>query len=382
MSTISALKVFSFLGSQRRGSSGGDSPPPPNPVRLNAIPSCFTMAGDDDASAPPPWFANAMIKTQDELKQTIRDELGGLKADVAGLKTDFAAMKDKQQIQATNIRDVDRRLDDAFEEIAKLKALIEGKVAFPAPVPTSCSVREQCSVDVKFKNLLKQASAMSGCYAAGHVPADPITGVRPSVKPFKQIVATYFPGFKLKVLASAGISKIVQFTVEQNPQGDTPSPDFEAVLKNSIISIRGDGWWFQQELPPTLRQMYSNAYKFFKETKSEYPVVRPFMLDVVDGYATIDETKVVPVCLIPKNKAVWKQLGGVLQNIVASFLTMDWLDSMAGKLTVEQLHIDEWLSILGEKSELPSVSDPRAFATLRDDSMETDNGHGNDQREG
>jgi hypothetical protein len=325
-----------------------------------------------------------MAKTQDELKQTIRDELGGLKADVVGLKSEVAALKEEQQIQATNINDVDHRLDAAFAEIAKLRALMEGKVAFPAPVPTSCSVREQCSVDAKFQNLLKQASAMSGCYAAGHVPADPVTGVRPSVKPFKLIVATYFPGFKLKVLASAGVSKIIRFTVEPNPQGDLPPQNFETVLKSSVISIRGDGWWFQQELPPTLRQMYSNAYKFFKETKAEYPVIRPFMLDVADGYVTIDETRVVPVYLVPKNKAVWKQLGGVLLNVVASFLTMDWLDSMAGKLTVEQSHIDEWLSILGAKSELPLVANSLTYdaALQGGDNMETDNRIENDQSGG
>jgi hypothetical protein len=318
-----------------------------------------------------------MAKTQDELKKTIRDELGCLKADVGGLKTEMAALKEEQQIQATNIADVDRRVDDAFAEIAKLRALLEGKVAFPAPVPTSCSVREQCSVDAKFQNLLKQASAMSGCYAAGHVPADPVTGVRPSVKPFKQVIATYFPGFKLKVLASTGASKIVRFAVEPNPQGDVSLQNFETVLKSSIISIRGDGWWFQQELPPTLRQMYSNAYKFFKETKTEYPLIRPFMLDVVGGFVTIDETKVVPVYLVPKNKAVWKQLGGVLQNVVASFLTMDWLDSMAGKLTVEQSHVDEWLSILGAKSELPMLSSPPMYdAVSNGENMDTENVNG------
>jgi hypothetical protein len=317
-----------------------------------------------------------MTKSQQELKQTIRDELGGLKADVGGLKTDVAALKDEQLIQATNILDVDRRIDDAFAEIAKLKALLEGKTAFPAPVPTTCSVREQCSVDVKFQNLLKQASSMSGCYAAGHVPADKITGIRPSAKPFKHIAATYFPNFKLNIIASTSASKVIRFTVEsQQSHGDAPTENFETVLKNCVIAIRGDGWWFQQELPPTLRQMYSNAYKFFKETKSDYPLIRLFVLDVADGYVTIDETKVVPVYLVPKNKSVWKDLGGVLQNIVASFLTMDWLDSMAGKLSVEQSHVDEWLSILGSKSELPSVSIPLTFdaASRGGETMDTDN---------
>jgi hypothetical protein len=365
MSTISALKVFSLFGQKNR-----QGPAPL--VRENASnPRDCNMSNKDDSSAPPPWFADAMAKNREDIKTAIREELGGLKDEVA-------AVKEEQQIQATNIRDVDQRVDQAFAEIAALRALLEGRAARPAPVPSQCTVGDQCSVSAKFQNLLTQASTMAGCYAAGHVPPDKVTGVKPSAKSFKLIADTYFSNFHLKILASTGISKTVRFTVEPKNPATTKVGDFEAVLKSVVMAVRGDGWWIQQELPATLRQMYSNAYQFFKAVKSEFKVLRPYVFDAQDGYITMDGTRIVPVYLVPKNRAVWKDLGGVILNIVASFLTVDWLDSMTSQLTVEQSHIDEWMEIVGAKHEKQlEVSDvarpnPEDRAVSSGIAMETD----------
>jgi hypothetical protein len=46
-------------------------------------------------------------------------------------------------------------------------------------------------------------------------------------------------------------------------------------------------------------------------------------------------------------------LGGVLLNIVASFLTVDWLDSMTKQLSVDQSHVDEWIGIVSSRLEKP-----------------------------
>ncbi len=365
MSTISALKVFSLFGQKNR-----QGPAPL--VRENALkPRDGSMSNTDDSNAPPPWFADAMAKNREDIKTAIREELGGLKAD-------FAAMKEEQQIQATNIRDVDQRVDQAFAEIAALRELLEGRAACPAPVPSQCTVSDQCSVSAKFQNLLSQASTMAGCYAAGHVPPDKVTGVKPSAKSFKFIADNYFSNFHLKILASTGISKTVRFTVEPKNPATTKVGDFEAVLKSIVMGVRGDGWWIQQELPATLCQMYSNAYQFFKAVKSEFKVLRRYVFDAQDGYITMDGTRIVPVYLVPKNRAVWKELGGVLLNIVASFLTVDWLDSMTSQLTVDQSHVDEWMEIVSAKLEKPgNISarvrpNPEDGAANTGDDMETD----------
>jgi hypothetical protein len=374
MSTISALKVFSLFGQKIRHD-------PAQPARDNLALRDASMANSGDSSTPPPWFVDAMTKNRDEIKTAIREELGGLKDEVA-------AIKEEQQIQATNIRDVDHRVDQAFAEIAALRNLLEGKSARPVPVPVQCTVGDQCSVAAKFQGLLSQASTMSGCYAAGLVPPDKVTGVRPSPKTFKFIAENYFPNFRLKILASAGVSKIVRFTVEPVNSANTKTADFEAVLKSTIMSVRGDGWWIQQELPPTLRQMYSNAYQFFKSVKAEFKVLRPYVFDAQDGYITIDGTKVVPVYLVPKNRAVWKDLGGVLLNIVASFLTVDWLDSMVGQLTVDQSHVDEWVEIVSAKlvekpgnatarlQSNPEASTAVGASNVGDTDMDTENSGG------
>ncbi len=250
----------------------------------------------------------------------LRSDLTGVKDDVATLTANFEAYKETQEQRY-------RDLESKYE--AKVSAI---KVQVPM-----LAVVEQHSVQKQFDDLLKEAEGMSAIFVIGIVP-----GVRPSVS-IRTLLDRHFSKYGGKLLPTPSTVKSCtrRFSV---PVENVP--EVKAVIRHYNLAIRYLGWWVTQDAPPALRMLYSTSYSFFKFIKDQFQILRRFRYEAEDGYATINGVPFTPVYLIPKKQTAWKKLGGLLTELVADFLDLDWVESACSRLTVPDTFHQRWFEII------------------------------------
>jgi hypothetical protein len=134
----------------------------------------------------------------------------------------------------------------------------------------------------------------------------------------------------------------------------------------NVFGIRDHGWWIQQDLPPKLREMHSNAYTFIKLAKDRFRRLRPFVFVADDGYLVVEKTPLVPVYLIPKKKDKWGDLATVLASEIGGKVDTEWLESVVtSNVNVASL-VEKWSEVLG-------VQVTCAESELQEDTMENMN---------
>ncbi len=382
MSTISALKVFSLFGNKRcddlteNSSSLLDSYrpemgaiPKSKPEWLQEILDNHDWALSESKEATKQAFADnnkereEFLKKVDEVTSGFRkevDDLSNKQAETSqGLKAvqdEVSEIKSTIQIHSTDISAVDQRVDDTKNELLakmdKLRADFEEKLAGKATnpdrpfVPASASIGEQFAIEREFGDLLSKARSMENCFAMGRVVTDTVVGHLSPPKTVKQILDSYFGGLNIEIAQGAGKSQIKRLRVDK-----LSLEDFRANLEVYEFQIRSDGWWLAQDLPPDLRVLRSNAFKFFKEARAMYETVKATFLDVslFTGCVVIDGVEFVPLYLIPKTQKKWPALFPIFRRAVDEVLAIEWVEKKTAVRRISSELMQEWAGAVGMK---------------------------------
>jgi outer membrane murein-binding lipoprotein Lpp len=357
MSTISALKVFSFLGSKfvALGSS-------------TRVCESYEMPGGTpkNKSEPTPW--EQVLERLEKMDQNNTRGFETLNNKVSKLSTDFATMQSsqatlkqdvdevkaetvqlKEDMVAVNDRadDAHKKIDDVHSKIDELRISTENRFrelesalfakarALPVQFPT-LSAGQQLSINERFESLRVQAKSCRNIFVMGHVPDYD----KPA--PLKSVLTNFFLKCEVKLLPKAGKTKVWRFSVPMGREVET-----KRIAEANVFGIRDHGWWIQQDLPPKLREMHSNAYSFIKLAKDRFLRLRKTFFEADDGYLTVEKTPLVPVYLIPKKKDKWCDLATVLASEIGGMVETEWLESVvSSNIDVSSL-IEKWSAVLG-----------------------------------
>ncbi len=370
MSTVSALKVFALFGKK----SGALQP---SATRRNS--DCETTMATIPATKPD-WLQLILDGHQqalDECKQTNESFMKKFDEVASGFKKDHEALQEKQtatssklqdveadvsslkadvQIHSTDITNLDQRVDDTKSELlakiddlrAEFNEKLTGKATNPDRpiVPSSLSVVEQCRIEREFDELLTKSRNMENCFAMGRVTNGALVGYMSPPKTIQEIFSNYFTGLNVEVIPGLGKSQIKRLRVDKKCLAD-----FRANLELYEFQIQADGWWISPDVPQELRFLRSNAYKFFKEARSNFDTVRATFIDISleTGCITVDGVEIFPVYLIPKDTKKWATLMPIFDRIVSSILEVDWVVKKTSSVQIDQSLIQEWADVVGLK---------------------------------
>jgi hypothetical protein len=169
-----------------------------------------------------------------------------------------------------------------------------------------------------------------------------IDGQPPSVS-VQVLLQRHFSECNAKLLPKAGKSGVRRFTVDLDKVERAKNE-----IKHYNMAIRDLGWWVVQDAPPALRAMNSIVYKFFKSAKEWFPLLRKFRFETEEGYATMNEVPLVPVYLVPKKEELWKKLAGLLTEVIADFLDLEWIETACARVSVPENFMSRWCAVLKE----------------------------------
>jgi hypothetical protein len=317
------------------------------------------------------------LKKVDDVTTSFRNDFAVLESKhsetAQGLKSvqdEVNELKVSVEVHSTDISAVDQRVDDTKNEllakIADLKAEFDAKLAGKATnpvrplVPASTSIGEQCSIEREFDELLTKARSMANCFAMGRV-TDAVVGYVSPPKTAQQVLDRYFGGLTFEFAQAPGKSQIKRLRVDKQSL-----QDFRANLEVYEFQIRSDGWWLVQDLPPDLRLLRSNAFKFFKEARSMYETVKATFLDVSleTGCVVIDGVEFVPIYLIPRVQKKWPVLFPIFQRAVEEVLGIEWVEKKSAVLSISHELLQEWSDAVGLKSQPVHDSDTEMHDAL------------------
>ncbi len=370
MSKISALKVFSLFGKKSR--AGGSSP------RERTGPKMPGGTPKLNQPEPPPWekifdrlatmdlnnakgfetVTNKVLKLSEDFttmqatQVTLQKDVGAVKAEAAELREEMVAMS--QRVDDTNKRldELKESTDSRFRELEV--ALLTKARSLPVQFP-SLSASQQLTINERFESLRVQAKLCRNIFVLGHVP----DYGQPA--PLKSVIANFFPKCEVKLLPKAGKANVWRISVPMGKEDMT-----KKIADANVFGIRDHGWWIQQDLPPKLREMHSNAYTFIKLAKDRFRRLRPFVFVADDGYLVVEKTPLVPVYLIPKKKDKWGDLATVLASEIGGKVDTEWLESVVtSNVNVASL-VEKWSEVLG-------VQVTCAESELQEDTMENMN---------
>jgi hypothetical protein len=146
--------------------------------------------------------------------------------------------------------------------------------------------------------------------------------------------------------------------------------------------IRNLGWWVAQESPKELRDMETNAFRFFMEIKKKHaekcPALKRHYLEVSDGFLKVGGVPLLPVFKIPTDTEKWGQLAPILHKMICEVMASDWVSRFKKPKAVSQALYDEWGEITEPSGEeqWESVSDQGSDGPESDgdsDSSENEN---------
>jgi hypothetical protein len=284
----------------------------------------------------------------DEKQNATSNKLQAVEEEVSALKADVL-------IHNTDITNLDQRVDDTKSELlskiddlrAEFNEKLAGKATNPVRpiVPSSSSVVEQCRIEREFGDLLMKSRNTENCFAMGRVTNGAIVGFVTPPKTVQEIFSVYFAGLNIEVIPGLGKSQIKRLRVDKSCLAD-----FRANLELYEFQIRADGWWISPDVPPELRSLRSNAYKFFKEARSNFDTVRATFIDISldSGFVTVDGVEVFPVYLIPKDTKKWATLMPIFDRIVSSIVEIEWVVKKTSQVRVDdRLLVQEWADAVG-----------------------------------
>jgi hypothetical protein len=217
-------------------------------------------------------------------------------------------------------------LEAAF--LSKVQAL---PVKFPA-----LTAGQQLTVNERFESLRTQAKACRNIFVFGNVP-----DFGSSVS-LKAVITNFFPSCGIRLMPKTGKTKVWRVSVPTDKIDDV-----KKIAESNVFSIRDQGWWIQQDLPPKLRQMHSNAYAFIKLLREKFLRLRPFVFEADDGYLVVEKTAIVPVYLIPKKKDKWDDLATVLASEIGALVESEWLENVVANNIDKERILEKWCAVLG-----------------------------------
>jgi hypothetical protein len=263
----------------------------------------------------------------------LKKDVGELQTETAQLKTDMGALNTRVDNTNDRISALQAAFDDKLRdmEAAFLSKVQSMPVQFPA-----LTAGQQTTINDCFETLRAQARACRNIFVLGQVPdfGQPVS--------LRVLLTSFFQKIEVKTLPKPPKSKVWRVSVPTDK-----ASEMRSIMDANVFAIRDHGWWIQQDLPPKLRQMHSNAYAFVKFARDSFRRLRPTTFDVEDGYLHIENTPIVPVYLIPKKKANWKDLATVLVTEAGSLPDTEWLESVV-KGSIDQTSLmSKWCTILG-----------------------------------
>jgi hypothetical protein len=108
-----------------------------------------------------------------------------------------------------------------------------------------------------------------------------------------------------------------------------------------------------QESPKELRDMETNAFRFFMELKKKHsdkcPALKRHYLEVSDGFLKAGGVPLVPVFTIPKDVGKWPKLAPILSKIIDEVMSCDWVSRFKKPNPISQALYDEWGEITEPK---------------------------------
>ncbi len=271
----------------------------------------------------------AMQTTQTKLKQdvgTVQGETLQLREEVIAVNTRVDETDSKIEVLKEATANKFRELEAAF--LAKVQSL---PVKFPA-----LTIGQQLTVNERFESLRAQAKACRNVFVLGNVPD------YGSSVPLKSVIMNFFPTCGMRLMPKAGKTKVWRVTVPLDKIEET-----KKIAEANVFSIRDHGWWIQQDLPPKLRQMHSNAYAFIKLVREKFLRVRPFLFEADDGYLVVEKTAIVPVYLVPKKKDKWEELATVLASEIGALVESEWLENVVANNIDKERILEKWCAVLG-----------------------------------
>jgi hypothetical protein len=168
--------------------------------------------------------------------------------------------------------------------------------------------------------------------------------ISPSV-PFKEIFKRFFS--RIRYTASEPSTSvatklpIIRFLVHRDDLHQA-----KMTLRDRGREIRNLGWWVAQECPKELRDMETNAFRFFMELKKKHsakcPALKRHYLEVSDGFLKAGGTPLVPVFSIPNDVEKWPKLAPILNKMIEEVMSCDWVSRFKKPKPISQALYDEW----------------------------------------
>jgi hypothetical protein len=271
--------------------------------------------------------------TMQSSQASFQTELGEMKAESAQIKEDVATASRRADDAHSRIDELKQATENRFRELET--ALLNKARALPVQFPT-LSAGQQLSINERFEALRVQAKSCRNIFVFGHVPdfAQPAS--------LKSVITNFFLKCEMKQLPKAGNTKVWRVSVPMGKEELT-----KKIAEANVFGIRDHGWWVQQDLPPKLREMHSNAYAFIKLVKDRFRRLRPFLFEAEDGHFMVEKTPLVPVYLIPTKKDKWNELATVLASEIGGMVETEWLESVVSSNINVASVVEKWSAVLG-----------------------------------
>jgi hypothetical protein len=203
-------------------------------------------------------------------------------------------------------------------------------------------------VQAAFQDLLASAEAQKQTFVLGMVEEFDTKGVQiPPEVPYQEVFRRFFGNIRFDAAApTEQVSNklpIIRFVVQRDDVHQA-----KMIIRDRNREIRLLGWWVAQESPKDLRDMNSNAIKFFKAAKETCPELKRVYLQAEDGFVKFAYTPLLPVFSIPADKSKWPRLAPVLWKMVDEVRNVDWLSRQKKPKSVSAALYEEWGDILEE----------------------------------
>jgi hypothetical protein len=225
-------------------------------------------------------------------------------------------------------------------------------------------------VQMAFQDLLASAEGQKRTFVVGMKDEKDAEGktILPEV-PFKTIFKSFFRGIRYKqdepTTAASNKLPIIRFVVHPDDVHQT-----KMIIRERGREMRLLGWWAAQESPKDLRDMESNAVKFFVEAKNICKDLKRVWLQAEDGFVKAASVPILPVFSIPKDKTKWPLLAPILLKMVEDIRDQDWLSRQKKPKAVNPMLYEQWGDI---------TDPPEAAAVESSDGEDSDESEASDE---
>jgi hypothetical protein len=264
-------------------------------------------------------------KLEEKLDGTLEEKIDGKISEKLDAKLD-AALEEK----------INAKVRQALEEQKQKEKGQRIKQTSCSPVPSTLpkklsqllpKPKDKADVRVQaaFQDLLAAADVQKHTFVMGMKDDKDTQGkqILPEL-PFTEIFKRFFNSIRYTrdkpTTAMSNKLPLIRFVVHPEDVHQT-----KMIIRDRGREIRMYGWWVAQESPKDLRDMESNAVKFFIEAKTTCPDLKRVWLTAEDGFVKAAGVPILPVFTVPKDKSKWADLAPVLLQMVEDVRSQDWL---------------------------------------------------------